>query len=120
LQNSLENIYGLIDEGGETADHMMIRVPAHLGEDNVQSVQRSERSYYLNSKQLMTNMINPVNNTTTEFFTEEGYQFLPNATGRINNDVGGLLVTDFEEHAANSSSIEIHHHRALSNHQIID
>lgn len=42
MRSSFENIYGLIEEGGVTGDHMMVRVPAHLGEDTSQS----SRSYY--------------------------------------------------------------------------
>jgi hypothetical protein len=55
LRGSLENIYGLIEEGGIhqyaglTADNMMVRVPQHLGEEDVsQSVlQQSSRSSYV-------------------------------------------------------------------------
>lgn len=54
LRGSLENIYGLMDEGslhlygGQTADGLMVRVPQNLGEEDISHslLQQSARSTY--------------------------------------------------------------------------
>lgn len=82
LRGSLENIYGLIGDeamhnyAGHTADHMMVRVPQNLGEEDLSVMQESARSV-LRQNQLLTNMINPIANTTTDFYSEYRGGFHP-------------------------------------------
>lgn len=129
LRRSLENIYGLMDEGGlhqyggQTADDMMVRVPQNLGEEDISLLQQSARSTYeLNPNQLLTNIINPVANTTTESYTEDrGFAM---GTHRLTHETGPHVI-DFEEHASQSPFVNrggpyVQHQRDLSAHLMFD
>jgi len=71
-------------------------------------------------------MINPIGNTTTDFYTED--RAFAMGTHRMVNEVGPH-ITDFEEHASQSPFINkhyggqgpyVHHQRDLSAHLMLD